>query len=262
MRTTCVTIAALALMTLAAPAKGFDEPIALKVLYAGAPKSERTADFRSFLERHFAKVGLADYLSLSAADTKGYDVVILDWPDLPPRDDKGFKRPALEADYDRPTILIGGGTLAVGRHLELKVDDLCICLGDAAYGIRTEHEIFHKPFKVDIALEDRPTPSYYRSWPEGEKLGPTIKVWKVQERGWSVDRPNEFSILPGMVSDPYGFEDSPDAEAIASGLNTKSPVSVAIGRHGNVLLWGFYSAALGPDPASPQVPRQRDLLHP
>ncbi len=61
------------------------EPINLKVLYAGDPKSDRTADFRSFLEKHFTGVGLADYLSLRQAETKGYDVIILDWPDLPPR---------------------------------------------------------------------------------------------------------------------------------------------------------------------------------
>jgi hypothetical protein len=94
-------IAALTLMTLGAPAQAFDELIALKVLYAGAPQSERAADFRSLLEGHFAKVGMADYLSLGAADTKDYDVVILDWPDLPPRDEKGFKRPALDRDPGR-----------------------------------------------------------------------------------------------------------------------------------------------------------------
>jgi hypothetical protein len=54
-------------MTLCAPAQAFDEPIPLKVLYAGAPKSVRAADFRSFLEGHFANVGMADYLSLGAA---------------------------------------------------------------------------------------------------------------------------------------------------------------------------------------------------
>ena len=69
-----------------------------------------------------------------------------------------------------------------------------------------------------------------------------MKVWKVQERGWSLEKPDEMSILPGMVSDGYGFEDSPDAEVISSGINMKSPAAVAIGRHGNFLLWGFYAA--------------------
>jgi hypothetical protein len=46
-------------------------------------------------------------------------------------------------------------------------------------------------------------------------------------------------IDPGLVSDPYGFADSPDAEIISSGLNGKGPDSVALGRQGNYFLWGF-----------------------
>ena len=100
------------------------EPIDLKVLYAGNLKSDRTADFRSFLEKQFTRVGVADYLSLRQEETKAYDVVILDWPDFPPRDNGVFQHPALDQNYDRPTILIGGGTraaswliLAGGRRL-------------------------------------------------------------------------------------------------------------------------------------------------
>ncbi len=243
MRIACITIAALAVMPNGAPAQTPEKPVALKILYAGDLKSKRTEEFRSFLDSRFAKVGLADYLSLSAADTKGYDVIILDWPHMPPRENGELKHPALDRNYDRPTILIGGGTLGVGRHLELKIDDLCICLGDAAHAIRTDHEIFHKPFEIKIALQDRPTPPNYRGWPEGEHLGQTMKVWKVQERGWSLDRPlAALWLMPGMVSDPYGFADSPDAEVITGGLNMKSPEAVAIGRHGNFLLWGFYAS--------------------
>jgi hypothetical protein len=94
------------------------------------------------------------------------------------------------------------------------------------------HEIFHKPFKVNLTFEDRPTPENYRHWPGGDKLGKTIKVWKVQTKKFT-------DIDPGLVSDPYGFGDSPDAEAISSGLNGKGPDAVALGRHGNYFLWGF-----------------------
>jgi hypothetical protein len=242
MRSVPLVVAFLCLTMLGPRASGLEQPIDLKVLYAGDAKSGRTDDFRSFLEQHFAKVDVSDYLALKAADTKGYDVVILDWPALPPRDDTGFKHPALDRGYDRPTVLIGGGTLAVGRHLGLKIDDFCVCLGDAAHGIRAAHEIFRKPYPVEIRLEDRPTPSSYRGSPQGEAFGPTMKMWKVQERGWSPGRPNDMSMLPGLVSDPCGFEDSPDAEIISGGINTKSPEAVAIGRHGNFLLWGFYAA--------------------
>src|SRR5690242_4785182 len=95
-------------------------PIPLKVLYAGDPKSERAKDWTSFLEGQFAEVGRASFLTLKDADTRGYDVVILDWSSwIAPRDESEklmkFAAPALSTAYDRPTILIGGGTLGVGR---------------------------------------------------------------------------------------------------------------------------------------------------
>ena len=94
------------------------------------------------------------------------------------------------------------------------------------------HEVFRKPFPVEIKLEDFPTPDDYRHWPGGDKLGKTMKVWKVQTKKFP-------EIDPGLVSDPYGFGDSPDAEVISSGLNGKGPEAVALGRHGNFFLWGF-----------------------
>src|SRR5262249_22936988 len=77
-----------------------------------------------------------------------------------------------------------------------------------------------------------PTPEIYRHWPSREKLGKTIKVWKFQTKKFP-------EVDLGMVADPYGFEDSPDAEVIASGLNSKGPYSVALSRHGNFFQWGF-----------------------
>jgi len=94
------------------------------------------------------------------------------------------------------------------------------------------HEVFQKPFPVNIQLTEEPTPENYRHWPGGEQLGKTMKMWKVQTKSFP-------EIDPGLVSDPYGFADSPDAEVISSGLNSKGPDSVAIGRHGNFFLWGF-----------------------
>ena len=41
------------------------------------------------------------------------------------------------------------------------------------------------------------------------------------------------------MSNPWDFEASPDAEIIASGVNEKTPASVALGRQGNFFLWGF-----------------------
>lgn len=61
-----------------------------------------------------------------------------------------------------------------------------------------------------------------------------IAVWKVQDTG---------KTSGGVVGRKYGFEDSPDAEVLVEGLNFgKEYGAVGIGRHGNVLQWG-YSAA-------------------
>ena len=47
-----------------------------------------------------------------------------------------------------------------------------------------------------------------------------------------------------MVARPWGYEDSPDAEYISSGVCQKTLDAVAIGRHGNFFHWGF---AASPD---------------
>jgi hypothetical protein len=101
-----------------------------------------------------------------------------------------------------------------------------------AHGVVPTHEIFQKPLKVDLKLEEISTPSNYRQWPGGDELGPRMKAWKVQNA-------KHPEIDPGLVSDPYGFTDSPDAEVVSSGINSKGPEAVALGRHGNFFLWGF-----------------------
>ncbi len=60
----------------------------------------------------------------------------------------------------------------------------------------------------------------------------------------------------GMVSDGHGFEDSPDCERIAGGVNSKGPQAVAIGREANLLQWGFYGA-----PDRMTVPAKRAFLN-
>jgi hypothetical protein len=105
------------------------------------------------------------------------------------------------------------------------------------------HEIFQEPLKVDLRLEDRAVPSSYRPYPGGDKLGRTTKVWKVQSKRYP-------EVDFGLVSDPYGFGDSPDAEVIAAGFEAKGPDSVALGRHGNFFLWGF---AASPTDMTPEA---------
>jgi hypothetical protein len=100
-----------------------------------------------------------------------------------------------------------------------------------AHGMRLDHAIFQGPIRPTIETKEIPTPEGYRSWESD--VPAKFAAWKVQdgELGTSVDY--------GLVSDPYGFEDSPDAEWISGGVNSKGPRSMAIGRQGNWFLWGF-----------------------
>jgi hypothetical protein len=98
-----------------------------------------------------------------------------------------------------------------------------------------QHEIFQKPFKVDIQYDMVPTPEEYRN--RGLKPGDPLKVWHVQTKNFEND-----DVGPGVVSMGDGFTDSPDAEYIAGGINHKTPTAVAIGRQGPFFLWGFSAA--------------------
>jgi hypothetical protein len=93
------------------------------------------------------------------------------------------------------------------------------------------HEIFEKPFKVTPTFSKADTPKNYAGWPEGRDLPAQLDVWKVQEKLRGTNY--------GLVSDGYGFTDSPDCERISGGINSKGPGSVALGRQGNWFLWGF-----------------------
>jgi hypothetical protein len=94
------------------------------------------------------------------------------------------------------------------------------------------HEIFQKPLKVEIEYEEVDTPPHYKDYPDGAKLGDTMKAWRVH--------PDELGEKNyGLVSDGFGFTDTPDCEFISGGVNSKGPGSVALGRQGNWFLWGF-----------------------
>lgn len=99
--------------------------------------------------------------------------------------------------------------------------------------MRLGHPIFHAPLAAVIELVKRDTPANYRSWPGGKDLPERLDCWVVQ----TGVQPQDLDF--GLLATPQGFEDSPDAEKICSGLNSKGFDSVAIGRHANLLLWGF-----------------------
>jgi hypothetical protein len=226
---------------LVGPSASAADKIDLRVLYAGNPGSDRKEDFVAFLKQYFAHVGTIDFRRFKPGEATAYDVIIFDWTSITERPADGelarggsvtIPVSQVTADFDRPAILVGAAGGEIASRLRLKIDPLCLCLQDAAHGIVDSHEIFRRPYPVDLRLEELATPALYRDWPGGEKLGTTIKVWRVQRARFP-------TVNFGPVSDPFGFDDSPDAEAISGGLNSKGPDSIALGRQGNFFLWGF-----------------------
>lgn len=97
--------------------------------------------------------------------------------------------------------------------------------------MRSQHEIFHTPHEVALTITQQRTPDAYRKYVSET----TMPMWRVQTEGYTEGNKQ----LIGLVSRDKGFLDSPDTEWISSGVNSKNPDAVAIGRHGNFFLWGF-----------------------
>jgi len=103
-------------------------------------------------------------------------------------------------------------------------------MDNAAHAESLDHEVYRTPLAVQPEFEHRNTPeNYRRSYLGATKLPDKIKVWRVQ------NTPKGNVVARGCA-----FEDSPDAEIIAAGLNrAKDYGDVGIGRHANVLQWGY-----------------------
>jgi hypothetical protein len=219
------------------PTASNDQEPRLRVLYVGNPSSNRAVDFATFLSRHFGAVKISELVAFRESDADGFDVVIIDWSDEasqsagpPPLVPAGFR---LSDVYSRPTVLLGGAGGQIAGRSRLKFSWLCQCLGDAAHSISVGHEMFRHPSTITLDNEERPTPELFRRWPIGAEPPASFQMWKVQQH--HAPEGDGF----GLVCDPYEFEDSPDAEVIARGINSKNPRAIAIARQANFLLWGF-----------------------
>ena len=218
-----------------------EEPIGLKVLYAGNPGgvAKRTSS------RSSASTSRRSGRPITAGSPRSTPRATTWSSSTGPRSIRGTRTgrsrrsstgrtPPRHPSYrrfDRPSILIGaaGGSLA-GTIAE---DRLAIlCLDDAAHGVVPSHAVFNTPLKVSPTFAEVPTPDNYLPDAGDKEIGKTIRVWKVQTKKFP-------EINPGLVSSPHRFLDSPDAEVISSGLNSKGPDSVGLARHGNFFLWGF-----------------------
>lgn len=195
--------------------------------------------FQGYLKEYFTTVKAVDARSYTMDMSKYYDVTIFDqtinaWEK---RQDPPNYKPAkyLTEDFDSPTIFIGHTAPDMGNSIGLKLDWLCLCLDADAHHLKSEHPIFKGPFPVKLTMVVKPTPEGIFHYPSGKDVPKEIPMWRVQKEGYLEGKGYRL----GLVTRGDGFLDSPDAEYISSGVNTKDLGAVAIGRHGNFLLWGF-----------------------
>lgn len=206
----------------------------------------RMDDFAKFLRQHFTKVTVVKGEDYTADMSKGYDVTVFDGrpkpirPRVIERDAQGkvtkFENAAyLPDDFDCATLMIAEQSHDLGNSIGSKNDWFCLCLDNYALGWKKDHPIFKGPFKVDIKTEMRPTPEHAKEYCPiyGYTLPDSTEMWLVHKELY----PAGGRI--GMVSRPWGYTDSPEAEVISSGTCAKSIDAVAIGRHGNFFHWGF-----------------------
>jgi hypothetical protein len=209
---------------------------------------ERAASFETMLKEYFNAVTTVRASSYTPELSRSYDVTVMDGtpaPILPggrETDEAGnvvrYLRPGyLPEDFDLPMLTIGELGEKLGRRIGLKTDWYCLCLDADAHHFRREHPIFNAPFPVQLTTRVKATPEHafhYPYYADGP-IPDSIPMWQVQTKGYATDQ--HFRI--GMVARPWGFEDSPEAEYISSGVCQKTLDAVAIGRHGNFLHWGF-----------------------
>lgn len=209
---------------------------------------ERSAAWEKYLNEYFTTVKCVSASDYNYKMSYDYDVTVMDGvPTTPikPRvnvmDGQHFVKiiyaQYFPDDFDRPVITIAELGETLGRHNGLKTDWFCLCLDRWAFGMRTNHPIFKGPYKVKMTMVDKPTPEGAKEYATmfGETLPETISMWEINTKGYIDNRGYKV----GMVSRPWGFEDSPEAEWISGGVSTKSIDAMSLGRHANFFHWGF-----------------------
>ncbi|MBI9057197.1 MAG: hypothetical protein JEZ01_05450 [Labilibaculum sp.] len=207
----------------------------------------RMPAFMDYLNLYFAKVESVDAREYTADLSDNFDITIFDEVVKPlkemvyekdPKTGKTLKfEPAvyLPEGFNRPSVFMGHPAARLGKSLGSKLDWYCLCLNRYAHHTKFNHAIFKGPFKVDLTIKNRPTPSPIFHYYDGLDMPAEIPMWEVNTEGYHDGKGYRI----GMVARGWGFEDSPDAEMISSGECDKQKTAVAIGRHGNFFLWGF-----------------------
>ncbi|MDN3548659.1 protein-disulfide reductase DsbD domain-containing protein [Mucilaginibacter aquaedulcis] len=184
----------------------------------------RMPAFKSFLEKNFTVVKTVDWRDYNSKMSDDVDVTIIDAYPV-----------NLPVNFNRPAILIAAVAPDIGIPIGLKFDWYCQCLENDALNIKTQHEIFNTPNKVNLTMVTRPTPGGFFNGFQGATTPKTMPMWRVVTEGFDRKKP----YLIGMVAHGEGFADSPDAEVISGGVCLKNAEAVALGRHGNYFMWGF-----------------------
>lgn len=184
----------------------------------------RMPAFMKLLEKYFTQVAAVDVRDYTPSLSENADVTIMDAGPV-----------QLPATFNRPMILMHAMAPNAGLPLGLKFDWYCQCLDNDALNLRTQHEIFNAPYKVPLTLKEGETPPSFFNGYQGKHTPKTMPMWRVVTQGMASDK----KYLIGMVAHGEGFDDSPDAEAIAGGVCWKNAEAVSIGRHGNFFMWGF-----------------------
>ena len=206
----------------------------------------RMPAFKALLHEYFSNVATIDCRDWKPEDSEPYDVTIFDFSTKviePARQERlisgGTKYvPAryLPDNFSKPVVFIANSAPEMGGRIGLKLDWLCLCLDADAHHINTTHPIFKGPLeKITLTMVSKDTPDGIFHYTTGENVPKQIPMWRVQKEGYL----NNKNVRIGLVARGNRFDESPDAEIMSSGVNTKDVGAVALGRHGNFFLWGF-----------------------
>src|SRR6185503_918565 len=198
-----------------------------------------SAGWAGFLEEHVDEVRTVAHAELSPELVRAFDVLVVDG-EL--QEGESYKPGRVELPLrlsqlqGHPVLLMGGVGGQVSTQWRLAGTwGLwgCHCLMPwlVVPPKEEQHPMLRAPFPIDEEVRRVAAPKVYL---EHDPDSPSrLDVLRVFARD-----PSE----PGFVTQG-GFRDLPDAEWIASGLNSKSAGHAAILRHGSFVLWGFHGSA-------------------
>lgn len=183
------------------------DPIDIKILFVGA-MGDRSHDYVSFLQRHFASVTQVEASDLTADQMDACDVMVIDQTVT-----------TLPFGNTKACVMIGSAAANTAQHYGSKIDWLCLCLANEAYFVDAEHPIFHQHFEVTPTLAHK-----------------KCKYTTMMIDAWKVEEPQDD---PGLVSSRRYFENAADSEIVSGGVNMKGVSGVPLVREANRFLWGF-----------------------